>query len=354
MAKKDLVDFVVIDLDSQLHIFGEWAAWADVIIFQFAHPADLVIDTINLINEEKLPKLVVVEFDDNYNAIHPTNEAYRYFGTSEIRVNNGKWLWRNKKKLSKKEDKVPFDIVRNHRRLTSMNKACQMADIVTTTTRRLADTFNLNNVHPLPNFISPDFMPLNNKPARDYVVIGWQGGDSHYNDLITVFPVLKRIKEAYGDRVKFRFMGADFRRMYSEVKGEFTEWIEPGDFFDKFSNDVFDIGIIPLLDTDFNRAKSNIKWLEYSYYNIPSVVSKVPPYSDDGDHGNNILFYTTEDEMFSHIKKLIDDPIFRFKLAHEARKHVLKNYDIRTYCHKWYDLYLDKLNEKIKRLAGIE
>lgn len=353
MAKRGLIEFVVIDLDSQLHIFGDWASWADIIIFQFAHPADLVMDTINLINNESLPKLVVVEFDDNYNAIHPTNEAYRYFGTAEIRVNNGKWLWRNKRKLSKKEDKVPFDIERNHRRLTTMNKACELADVITTTTQRLAETFKSDHAFPLANYISPDFMPISNKPVRDYIVIGWQGGDSHYNDIRTVFPVLKKIKSIYGDKVKFRFMGADFRRMYSEVDGEFREWIEPGDFFEEFSKDVFDIGIIPLLDTEFNRAKSNIKWLEYSYYNIPSVVSYVPPYSDDGHHGKNILFYKTDEEMFSAIKKLIDDPIYRFRLAHEARQYVLKNYDIRTYCHKWYDLYVNKLDEKIKRLAGI-
>ena len=38
------------------------------------------------------------------------------------------------------------------------------------------------------------------------------------------------------------------------------------------------IGLAPLRDTQFNRCKSGIKWVEWSYFNVPLVASNVEPY----------------------------------------------------------------------------
>ena len=40
-----------------------------------------------------------------------------------------------------------------------------------------------------------------------------------------------------------------------------------------------DIAIAPIKDTEFNRCKSNIKWLEHSMLKTPMVLSDVYPYS---------------------------------------------------------------------------
>jgi glycosyltransferase involved in cell wall biosynthesis len=37
----------------------------------------------------------------------------------------------------------------------------------------------------------------------------------------------------------------------------------------------FDIGIAPLVDCNFNRSKSNLRWLEYSALKIPTVATDI-------------------------------------------------------------------------------
>lgn len=44
------------------------------------------------------------------------------------------------------------------------------------------------------------------------------------------------------------------------------------------SEQPWDIGIAPLIDTAFTRSKSHIKWMEYAAYKIPCVASRVYPY----------------------------------------------------------------------------
>jgi hypothetical protein len=40
------------------------------------------------------------------------------------------------------------------------------------------------------------------------------------------------------------------------------------------------VGIAPLLDTPFNRCKSNLKLLEYGAVGLPTIASNVTPYKD--------------------------------------------------------------------------
>ncbi len=346
----------------------EVLAWGDVFIFQYSNPSDILIRYNDLCIQEKIPKLFIAEFDDDFTCVHPSNSYYRYSGIEEVQLGDGRWAWKNgdlcdhldeyKDKTEEEKKPLIFNVFRNKARMAKMFRAVMYADAVTTTTYELGETFKKwnENIVVLPNFINPEVMPPGKKKERDHVLIGWQGGDSHHHDLRMIMHALKRVKDRYKDKVHFRFMGAAFKNMYDEIGGEHVEWTKPENFYSVFADDVLDIGLVPIVNPDlnkFNRAKSNIKWLEYSHYGIASVVSGYKPYVQHINDGVTGLLCYTEDDWYNAICKLIEDPFLRMNIGANAKKVVDNEYVIQNYAHRWYDFMMSALEEKVKHLSLI-
>ena len=68
---------------------------------------------------------------------------------------------------------------------------------------------------------------------------------------------------------------------------------------------TFDIGIVPLNDIPFNHAKSCIKGLEYAAMGIPFVAQATPEYQWLADSGIGRVAVTPEDWV-SHLEDLLD------------------------------------------------
>jgi len=372
LVKRDLVEVIGIDWTSEKFsedtgkYMSDALAWADVMIFQYGNPNDILTRYNDLSILEKLPKLFVSEFDDDYSGVHPSNSYYRESGVEEVQLENGQWAWKdgdlcdhlNEHKDKTDEEKAPyvFDIKKNKARMLKMLRSHIYSDVITTTTPELGQTFSgwNQNIAILPNYINPDVMPPGKKKKRDHVLIGWQGGDSHHHDLRMIMPALKRVKDRYKDKVHFRFMGAAFLNMYEEIGGEHIEWVDPYKFYEKFAEDVLDIGLVPLIDPEinaFNKSKSNIKWLEYSHYGIASVVSGYKPYVQSIDDGRTGLLAYTENDWYESICRLIDDPLYRMKMGADAKNEVDSNFTIQKHAQKWYDLYMIAMKEKVQYLV---
>jgi glycosyltransferase involved in cell wall biosynthesis len=292
----------------------------------------------------------VSDFDDDLFDIDPQNPAYNTFGTEEC------WFEHKDdptdKKYLRKDGEDGFDIKRNQELLEGTSKALIISDLITVSTEPLRKSFlPLNeNIVVLENAIQPIEMTGSSNPnKRDFfeqTVIGWQGSDSHVHDMRVVAPVLKRVQQRYGDMVKYRFFGTRFEQLYEGLDFEVIPWIKPHLFYDRFSHNLFDIGIIPLENTRFNRCKSNIKFLEYSYYGIPSVVADVTPYKETVKHNVTGLKYRDPEQMFQNICKLVEDRLLRKKLAETAKKHVIANYNVNQKAIQWKRVYEQALKDK--------
>jgi len=68
----------------------------------------------------------------------------------------------------------------------------------------------------------------------------------------------------------------------------------------------FDIGIVPLNDIPFNRAKSYIKGLEYAAAGIPFVASSLPEYKYLSEHGIGRVAKTSK-EWIASFDELLDE-----------------------------------------------
>jgi glycosyltransferase involved in cell wall biosynthesis len=373
LEKRGLINVLGIDTTHENFIkdpgpfMADSLEWGDIFIYQYTNPSDILTRYADLCMLEKLPKLFIAEFDDDFTRVHPTNNYYRHAGIDNVKA-GGEWVWKDndicdhlKEFVDSTEEEIKaatFSIKRNKSRMMKMLRACIYSDAITTTTKELGETFEKfnQNVVVLPNYLDLSEMPEGKKKPRDHVLIGWQGGDSHYADIRIIMPALKKIKQKYGDKVQFQFMGAAFHNMYKELKAEHIPWAKPEEFFSKFSENLFDIGLVPIVDPEinkFNKSKSNIKWLEYSHYGIPSIVSNYKPYKQHIINGKTGLLCNTVQDWYENLCKLIDDPFFRMKMGSEAKKVVDKNFVIQNYAHRWYDFYSSAFKKKVEYLASL-
>jgi glycosyltransferase involved in cell wall biosynthesis len=102
-----------------------------------------------------------------------------------------------------------------------------------------------------------------------------------------------------------------------------------------------DIGIAPLLDEPFNRAKSELHWLEYTLAGAPTIATAFAgpgPYDVIADGRDGLLARTPADWL-RHLRVLAASPTLRADLAGRARERVLAEYTLATRAAEWADTY---------------
>jgi hypothetical protein len=235
-----------------------------------------VIDRMRqFIKDNNLKSKIVMDHDDDIFNTSPLSEHYADNGTEEVKiVHNGKLLHEWK-------DGININIKKNRIKMDDMKKTIGMVDMVTVTNENLANIFRPynENVRILPNCIDvPEWNKLNIvRDNPEEIRIGWQGGHSHWEDLLMIRDPLKQICEKYPN-VKIVMMGympVSMDKEFRQGQLEFKKWVEvPAHPYRLAAMDL-DIGLIPLKKNQFNICKSPIKWVEYSALKIPSIASYV-------------------------------------------------------------------------------
>lgn len=95
-----------------------------------------------------------------------------------------------------------------------------------------------------------------------------------------------------------------------------------------------DISIAPLEASEFNEAKSNIKYLEASVLNLPSVCTPTAPFGDAIVHGVNGYLARSVDEWELSLLELVDNQEKRKSVANNAHRYVYKNYSPYRIAHR--------------------
>lgn len=290
-------------MTSQYHakITGELSAACrdhDVIVMGMVHihPALIAMQAMR----EMYGKPVVMEIDDNILSCPSYNPAY---GT--------------------------YDPNNSTRRLTIQQM--READAVFVTTPYLKEIYSEfnDNIYVLPNSI--DFELWGKAPRRvnkGKITIGWVGGANHNDDLLIIEPAIEYLTNKY-PQVEFVF-GHGMHPNFRGKKG--VRWIQEFARIDKYPKAVakmgFDIGMAPLVDNAFNRAKSNLRWLEYSALGIPTVASNVGHFGETIRHGETGLLCDTPQDFITNLETLITDKAKRKELARNAKEEVFKHWNI--------------------------
>ena len=232
--------------------------------------------------------------------------------------------------------------------LLAMLHAILDADMVAASSKPLvAYLCEMNpNTRLVNNYLNDELWQI--KPPKvgggedNMVTIGYMGGQTHQADLTLVENSLLKVCEKYPDKVKLRFWGV--QPPPKLMDSPFTEWIEINQedyaaFADYFSQQDCEILIAPLIDSEFNRSKSALKFLEYSALGIPGVYSKLPPYEQVVKHGINGYLAESEQDWEKCLTQLVEDPLLRKEIGTSAQKTIIDEWLLSKNFGQWSEIY---------------
>ena len=200
----------------------------------------------------------------------------------------------------------------------------------------------------IPNSIDFDIWDKLKKPKPNKRIrIGWSGGQAHVRDLRILKNVIPRILAKYD--VEFVFFG--LFPDYLEVSDRVIHhdiWYSIDKYPQALADLGLDIGLAPLCDNVFNRCKSNLRWLEYSALQIPTVASDVEPFKGCSPA---LSLCSNEEEWVSILSKCIEEKKIRLAYGMLSYNTVKDNYNTHIIS-KCYVNLLKELDQD-KSLEGL-
>jgi glycosyltransferase involved in cell wall biosynthesis len=353
--------------------YAEHSKWADLIVRQKLPN----IPALSLLRAVKgmYKKPIVVDMDDNLLNVHRNNPVYDVFQNTEVwdtiedrvevKTPDEAKAYEEKGYLVVAYDYpdgiiyvcAKFKVAEAYASIEAM----RIADALTVSCQELKDLYKQfnDNIYVLPNYIDTKRWSMVTQPAKDSnkIVLGWFGGQSHYDDVKLVADVIPALLDS-NPNLYFRWCGTrfDFWRGMEEKYGERFEiklWEEdPLKWEQHFANFNFDIMIAPLVDSKFNVCKSNIKWMEAAMLKIPVVASPVGPYKCI-KHGVDGFLVNKHIEWIKSIQKLISNYNLRKQVGEAAYNRVVKEYNLEDHAHEWVEVYEEIVRKHNLKKAGI-
>lgn len=296
---------------------------ADAVVFQYAHEEGALelFEAIKI----KFPHLpILTEIDDNVLSVPPYNEAFQtYDPRSEIR-----------------------------RRAVAQMKASDGLIVSTPYLKEVFSEFN-PNIWVVPNAIDFKTWDKLKRKAKPGVRIGWAGGSGHEGDFEVVAGALRRVLQKHKD-ARLVLLNGPAKRGIPEFLKDIPRvehkavWVPILKYPKLVMSEDFDIGIAPLVDSAFNRGKSNLKWLENSAMGIPTVASNVGHLSETIRTGVDGILCDDEREFELALDVLISDRKRRKAMGAAANARVRRDFNIDTVTAH----YVSCLEEAIKIKAA--
>lgn len=246
---------------------------------------------------------VVVDMDDLFDRIHPKNAAHQAYDPNRDMTVNHEWA----------------------------DEACKRADLVTCTTPALQKRYGHGHSVVLPNLVPERYLWMDSFPRP--ATMGWTGSvHTHPEDLQATKGAVPVVLEANGwdfgvvgdgDGVK----DALGLRQEPAITGRvpFAMYV---DLMAKFS-----VGIVPLADTEFNRAKSCLKMIEFAALGVPVAATATPD--------NERMFNQGVGRIVNHpshwrktLNRLVTNRDFREELAGHSRE-AMKRHTYEAQCERW-------------------
>jgi hypothetical protein len=197
----------------------------------------------------------------------------------------------------------------------------KVAHVATTPSTVLAGHFRewgAERVRVVENFLPATYAPQRagiSANGGETITIGWIAAVEHIYDLeqLGITDTLKRLLAAH-PQVRIESVGVNlrlpleryhhlYRLQYAELAERVVTW---------------DIGIAPLADITFNRAKSNVKLKEYAAAGVAWLASPIGPYVGFGEKQGGRL--VADDGWYQAIERLVVREKERRKLVKRGRK----------------------------------
>lgn len=167
-------------------------------------------------------------------------------------------------------------------------------------------------------------------------VIGWIGSPSTSVNVLKMLPAF----EAFSSKKKSLLLLVGFDKLllknFEHLNVEVREWdeIHEVDWIKSF-----DVGIMPLEDTAFNRGKCGFKLIQYMAAGIPTISSPLPANININRSRKN-LFATTTAEWIAAFEEVYENKDYYKKIVGVENKQIVsKYYSTQSNSKKFVDIF---------------
>ncbi len=133
---------------------------------------------------------------------------------------------------------------------------------------------------------------------QDKTIIGWIGSPSTFKYVKTLFPVFEKLAKQYP--IEIQIVGAK-EAVSVSFPIRFIDWTEPTEVA---AISAFDIGIMPLEDSPWEKGKCSYKLIQYMACGIPVVASPVGMNVEVVSEGHNGFLAKDAADWFNALEEL--------------------------------------------------
>lgn len=320
--------------DGQVHVplptmeqLEEWGKWADLLICERNDVPQYISIMCGTAQHAGIP--AVISYDDNVQAVPPYNPGHPSFCPN----------------ATAKQWNI---------------EALRRFSALIVSTQNLKDVYGAytKNVYICPNSIDFSWRDqyLGLPPAipkkLGEIRIGWAGSSAHWANLKYINKAVLDIMHKY-PHVTLHYTGLYgglFEDKDIQDRIHVTKFADLPDWPETLVKMGLDIAVAPLVDNLFNRAKSNLRCIEYQAAKYSVIASDVEPYRYIDDYETGILV-KEPDDWFVAMEKLITDEPLRKRLALQGYEQAKKDYSMQNNYTYWTDAFYDII-KKHKRSSA--
>jgi glycosyltransferase involved in cell wall biosynthesis len=226
----------------------------------------------------------------------------------------------------------------------TMRLALRAADAVTASTpvigRRCADLGV--PAHMVPNAVDCRHFTRRPRRAGEPMTIAFCGTMAHRDDTSLIAPGLRRMLQKAPGQVRVVSMGCPIPELDGLAGYRHVAAVAATDYPHVLSDLCVAVGLAPLHDTPFNRAKSDIKYLEYSAIGAATLASPLAPYETSVREDRGMLVHgNTPDAWSAALERLVDDTPLQQRMARNAYEWVRSERSIDAMADRWYAIFRD-------------
>lgn len=278
----------------------DWASialTADVMFMQRPFSKDHV-RLMEMVKNQNIP--VIVDYDDDLFSVPSSNPTHYIYGKEETKKNVFQCL-----------------------------SMCDQVWVSTQHLKRKIESLNIKaEVMVVPNALNFKMFSkgyvLRDEPQNGLVM--WRGSKTHDADILKFLPQITALVEKHQKYV-FHFQGGMpwfLERSLSKFKNVTTgNGVDPIEYFDMLTKLRPSLFIVPLEDTEFNRAKSNIAWIEGTYAGAATLCPNWEEWNKKG-----ALNYDSEQDFFTKADEFLSKETDPRQLNERSWNEVIANYEL--------------------------
>lgn len=195
-----------------------------------------------------------------------------------------------------------------------------LADVVSVTNEDLREAYlpYNKNIIVIPNAFNDGIFDINREIVERDKIVMWRGSDTHVFDIMNYTNEINKCTEEYPE-YDFTYMGFNPWFLPTNKNIKFAKARDIIDYFAVLYNIHPAIMQIPLVDTNFNRCKSNIAFIEGSF---AGAVCVIPHY-----WGNipGTLQYKDKDTYYEALRSILAGEVDIKEMNKKAWAYVKKN-----------------------------